>query len=226
MHHFISLFYPRLCESCNNALLIHEDTICTLCLTRLPQTKFHTQAENPVTRTFWGRVVIENAASMFYFQKGSNIQHLVHKLKYKGKYNIGIYFGKLYGHQLAKTELFGAIDYIVPVPLHPKREKKRGYNQSYMFAKGLSESMKRPVDIKTLIRTTASETQTKKTRFRRWENVKEIFTVTNFSHMENKHILLVDDVLTTGATIEACANKLSVIPGIRISVVSIACSVK
>ena len=143
-------------------------------------------------------------------------------MKYKGKNEIGIFIGKLYGKDLAATEGFNTVNYIVPVPLHPKKQKIRGYNQSEMFALGLAESMKIPVDTHTLIKTTATETQTKKSRFSRWENVKEVFAVQDTDHFKNKHILLVDDVITTGATIESCVTKLQQAEGIKISVVSMA----
>jgi len=150
----------------------------------------------------------------------------MHQLKYKGKKEIGIYTGKLLGDHLKKSVFYSDIDVIIPVPLHPKRMRKRGYNQSEMFARGLAEAFAKPYDIHTLVRTYASETQTKKSRFRRWENVKEIFALKDHQHMINKHILLVDDVVTTGATLEACANMLLQIPGVRVSIATIACAIR
>ena len=138
----------------------------------------------------------------------------------------GQYLGKIYGRDLMNTKFYQGVEVIVPVPLHPKRKRKRGYNQSEWIALGLSESMKIPLDTKTLIRATASESQTKKSRFMRWENVKEIFVVRDLKSLENKHILLVDDVLTTGATMESCAAELLKIRGVKISVVALACSAK
>ena len=150
----------------------------------------------------------------------------MHQLKYKGKKEIGVYIGKLYGEDLKKSPFYSNIDVIIPVPLHPKRKRRRGYNQSEMFARGLAEVFAKPYDIKTLVRTFASETQTKKSRFRRWENVKEIFALKNYQHLINKHILLVDDVVTTGATLEACAAMLLNIPGVKVSIATIACAIK
>jgi ComF family protein len=147
-------------------------------------------------------------------------------MKYNGKKEIGHFLGKIYGKDLVNSPFFHDVEVIVPVPLHKKRKWKRGYNQSEYIAMGLSESMRIPLDTKSLIRETASETQTKKSRFRRWENVKEIFAVRDFSSLQNKHILLVDDVITTGATIEACARELLKIQGVKISVVGLACSAK
>ena len=184
------------------------------------------EENNAVTRIFWGRVPVEHAAAWCYFHKGGKIQHLIHLLKYYGRREIGLYFGSIYGRELMHSPFYKNVEIIIPIPLHPKRKRKRGYNQSECIAKGLSEIMKIPVDTKTLIRATASDSQTKKTRFKRWENVKEIFSITNFIHLQNKHILLVDDVLTTGATIESCAIELLKIKGVKISVVALACSVK
>jgi ComF family protein len=223
---FVALFFPRLCATCNNALLQHEEILCTLCLHQLPKTNFHTEENNAVSQIFWGRVPIEHTAAWCYFLKGGKMQHLIHLLKYNGRKEIGQCLGKIYGRDLMNTKFYQVVEVIVPVPLHPKRKRKRGYNQSEWIALGLSESMKIPVDTKTLIRATASESQTKKSRFSRWENVKEIFVVRDFKSLENKHILLVDDVLTTGATMESCATELLKIRGVKISVVALACSAK
>jgi len=163
---------------------------------------------------------------MYFFAKGGKVQHLLHLLKYKGKKEIGEYIGKIYGEDLKKSLFYSDIDVIIPVPLHPRRKRKRGYNQSEIFAKGLSESLVKPYDTRTLIRTYASETQTKKSRFRRWENVKEIFDLKDHQHLINKHILLVDDVVTTGATLEACASMLLKIPGVKVSIATIACAIR
>lgn len=223
---FISLFYPNNCVACQNALFRNEQTICTSCLFHLPKTEYHYEKDNPISRIFWGRTDIEIAASYCFFVKAGKVQHLIHQLKYKGKKEIGILLGEIYGKELLKSAFFQNIDVIIPVPLHPKKEKKRGYNQSEMFGIGLSSGMQIPLDKTTLIRTYASETQTKKSRFKRWENVKEIFDLQNADLLENKHILLIDDVITTGATIEACVNMLKKIKNVKISIVSIAAASK
>jgi len=223
---FLGLFFPRVCSACGNALLQHEETICTLCQYQLPKTHFETIEDNSVCQLFWGRFPVSHAASIYYFKRGSKVQHLVHQFKYHGGQEIGYHLGKIYGRQILNSPLFKNIDVIIPVPLHPKKKRKRGYNQSEIFANGLADSMKIHVDTKTLIRTFASASQTKKSRFKRWENVKEIFIVKNPAHLEHKHLLLVDDVITTGATIEACAIQLLKIKGVTISVVSIACTAR
>jgi len=219
---FISLFYPDNCLSCGNNLFKSERILCTSCLFHLPKTNYHFEKDNPISKIFWGRTEIEIASAFYFFVKASKLQHLIHQLKYKGKKEIGVFIGEIYGEELVKSEFYKNIDLIIPVPLHPKKEKLRGYNQSEVFARGLSASMNIPVDTLTLIRTYASETQTKKTRFKRWENVKEIFEIRDAEKIENKHILLVDDVITTGATLESCANMLNKISGVKISIAGIA----
>jgi ComF family protein len=222
---FISLLYPRLCFACGNSLFRHEQVLCTHCLFELPKTNFHNLSENPLDKVFWGRVPVQRTAALYYFIKGGKVQHLVHQLKYKGQKEVGIYTGKLLGNELKTEPEFLTINKVIPVPLHPHKQKKRGYNQSEQFAIGLSESMGIELDIKSFVRTIATETQTRKSRFARFENVKEIFQVTVQKELENKHLLLVDDVITTGSTIESCANILLQVPGVRISIASIAYAV-
>lgn len=208
--------------SCGKSLFKYEKCICTFCMYHLPKTNFHIEEDNTVIRLFWGKAPVHSAASLFYFYKKGRVQQLIHRLKYKGQKDIGIFLGDFYGRELLKSPLFNTAEYIIPVPLHPKKEKTRGYNQSEIFASGLSQSMKIPVDARTLIKKSATETQTRKSRFGRWENVNEVFEIRESGHLANKHVLLVDDVITTGSTIESCILHLSKIPGVRISVASIA----
>jgi len=221
---FLSLIYPRICMSCGKSLFKYEQCLCLFCLYHLPRTNFHFEKENAVSRLFWGKTPVYSAASLFFFYKGGRVQHLMHQFKYKGQKDIGIVLGSLYGKELIKSPLFNTAEYIVPVPMHPKKEKIRGYNQSEIFANGLAQSMKIPVDTKTLIKTIKTETQTRKSRFSRWENVKEVFDIKNYAHFTNKHILLVDDVITTGSTLESCILQLLKVERIKISVVSLACA--
>ena len=210
--------------ACGNSLFKNEETICTLCCYHLPKTNFHLLKDNSVSKLFWGRVKIESAASYYFFQKESKTQKLIHQLKYQKQKEIGIYLGKQYGYELMKSEFFNTIEVIVPVPLHQKKLKKRGYNQSELFAKGLSQSMQVEINTDALFRAINTESQTKKTKDNRWENVKDIFQIKNAEHLQNKHILLVDDVVTTGATIEACASMLLTIEGAKVSIATIACA--
>lgn len=219
---FFSLIFPRICACCGNSLWKKEQVICTSCSHHLPKTDFHLDVDNPVSRLFWGRVTIEGAGAFLSFNKGSRVQSLIHQLKYKGRKDIGVWLGYRYGLALKEAPVFQSVSFIVPVPLHRKKQLKRGYNQSEQVAIGLSDSMKVPVNTQTLVRVKATETQTRKSRFRRWENVKEIFAITAPELFVNKHILLVDDVITTGATLESCILTLATIPGCRVSVASLA----
>lgn len=219
---FISFFYPNTCFACGNSLFKHEKILCTHCLHNLPKTNYHMHPGNPLDKVFWGRVKIEQATALYYFSKGGKVQHLIHQLKYRGKKEIGVYLGKLLGNELKEIPSFHEISAVVPVPLHPRKQRKRGYNQSEQFAIGLAEAMGIKLETKSFIRKVATETQTKKSRFARWENVKEIFSVTDPAKLEGRHLLLVDDVVTTGATIESCANVLLALPGVKLSIASIA----
>lgn len=221
---FLSLIYPRICMACGKNLLKHEDCICTSCLYQLPKTNFHLDKDNPINKLFWGRVNIESSSAFFYYNKASKIQNLIHKLKYKGNKEIGEYIGKQYGFHLNASDDYSDVDLIVPVPLHYKKQIKRGYNQSQLIVSGLAKSMKKEMSIDNLYRKFESETQTKKTRYKRWENVSGVFDIKKPKLFENKHILLVDDVITTGATIEACANTLLKLSGVKVSVAAIACT--
>lgn len=218
---FIALIYPENCAACGQTLLKNEKTLCTHCIIQLPKTNYWLYKDNPVSKIFWGRIPVENACSFLHFTKGGNVQHLLHQLKYKGNQMAGILAGKLFGSELLNTP-FSEIDAIVPVPLHLAKLKKRGYNQSELIAQGLSESIQKPLAKNWLIRKIASETQTKKNRFMRWENVKEIFATDNEAEFEGKHILLVDDVVTTGATIEACAQLLLKVKNVKVSIAALA----
>jgi ComF family protein len=167
-------------------------------------------------------VPVERTAALYLFSKGGKVQHFIHQLKYKGQKEVGVFAGKLLGNDLKSEPWFHDIERIIPVPLHPNKFRKRGYNQSEQFAVGISESTDIPVDTLSFIRTIASETQTRKSRFARFENVKEIFHVTQPAELEHKHLLLVDDVITTGSTLEACVTVLLQVPGVRVSVAAIA----
>lgn len=218
---FISLFFPKTCPACGNNLFSNEKIICTKCLHHLPRTNFHADRDNPVSKVFWGRVDLYSAASMYFYKKGGKVQHLIHQFKYKGHKEIGLFLGERYGFELAQSENFKGIDLIIPVPLHWKKLQKRGFNQSEIFADGLSRSMHIEVDTTSVVRAAATATQTRKGRYKRWENVKEIFQLQNPAKLTGKHILVADDVITTGATMEACIQTIQKATGTRVSVVSI-----
>jgi ComF family protein len=219
---FLSLLFPQLCEACNEKLSGQEKLICTNCLYNLPYTNFHQQTDHIVAQQFWGKIKLEGSYALFYFTKGGNVQRLIHHLKYKNKPQIGNMIGQIAGSRLAGNELFKTVDIIIPVPLHLSRMRKRGYNQSERFAQGLAEKLNAIVSIKNLVRTKATETQTKKSRYSRFENVSSVFAINNPEALAGKHILLVDDIMTTGSTLESCGNILLEIDGLRLSIATIA----
>ena len=216
------LFFPRTCQACGNVLFKQEEVICTRCLIHLPKTNFWYHADNPVAEVFWGRVQLNAATSFLFFNKGGMVQRLMHNLKYRGKKEVGIYLGSLMGRELIKSKLFKDVDVVIPVPMHPKKKQKRGYNQSALIAEGVAGSMKIEYQTENLIKISNTESQTRKSRYDRWLNVNKVFSVRFPEQLENKHILLVDDVITTGATIEACVNILQKIHGVKVSVASLA----
>lgn len=218
----LSLFYPRLCAGCGEALQHHEACLCLHCQLHLPETHYHKEHDNPLKLIFAGRVKVEEVASLLYYKKGTITQHILHNLKYNGQKELGDFLGTYYGRQLAAEPRFQEINCIIPIPLHPRKERKRGYNQSEWIAKGLSRGMGIPYRTDILVRTHFTETQTRKSRFNRWENVKEVFMVQNGGQVKGQHLLVCDDVLTTGATTEAAVQQLLTIEGVRVSVVTLA----
>ena len=223
----VSLFYPDVCSACNGHLVRGEEKICTACMYHLPKTDYHLIPDNPMIRHLWGKQKIEAAAAYFFFNKGEKVQRLVHNLKYKKQTELGVFIGKLYGTHLKETSPFRDAGLIIPVPLHPAKLLKRGFNQSELFARGLGIAMNKVCDTELLVRRKFSETQTRKSRYHRWSNVKDIFaleTEKERSAVRGTHFLLVDDVVTTGSTLEACAEALLKIPGSKVSIAAIAYS--
>ena len=219
---FLSLLFPRLCYGCGNHLLRNENIICTECLVLIPRTNYHKQDENPVEQLFWGRCLIQSAAAFSFYNKGSRIRNLIHNMKYKGIKEIGIVLGRIYGSSLVNSSFTENIDLIVPVPLHSSKKRSRGFNQSELIADGLSEVTGLRVNNTAVVRSVASSTQTKRSRYDRWVNVEGIFKVADPSSIAGRHILLVDDVITTGSTIESCVNEVLKVEGVRVSVAAIA----
>lgn len=219
---FIGLLFPTLCNSCGTNLTHAEKEICIKCLFDLPYTDYHIYAENRVAKQFWGRLPVHAAMAMLYFKKGTRVQHLIHNLKYNGKTDLGVKLGELLANKLRNSPSFKDIDLIIPVPLHPKKLRIRGYNQSEHIAIGLGKELNLPIDSKSLIRKKATATQTKKARYFRFENMQTVFDVISRERIENKHVLLIDDVITTGATLEACGNALLANGIKKLSIASIA----
>ena len=224
LDHTLSLFYPKVCAACGTGLLRHETTVCLSCRHLLPKTGYETYLDNPLARIFWGRVDFEAVAAIFFFSKHGKIQHLIHELKYKRNQDAGLFLGEQMGLELKKAALFQQIDYLIPVPLHPKRQYQRGYNQSEVIARGMRQTMAVPVSTDVLYRNIATSTQTKKSRQARWDNGKDIFALKNPELLAGKHVLLLDDVITTGSTLEACGQVLKQIPDIKVSIATAACA--
>lgn len=222
LDYLTELLFPRLCVVCGDRLIEQEHWICLNCLHHVPRTNFHLSADNPVARIFYGRVQIEQATSFFYFSKGSHYQTLLHNLKYKGMKELGAEIGKHFGIDLMQSSGFSSVDVICPVPLHPSKERKRGYNQSWWIASGIAKQMNKELDAHNLKRVTATETQTRKSRFERWQNVEGIFELSNPETFKGKHILLVDDVVTTGSTLEACATAIHSATNAKVSIATLA----
>ena len=216
---FQNLFFPELCLACRKKS-VDKTIICTSCELKLPETNSHLQKENLVAERFWGRIPIEYAAAMYFFSKNTVSQELIYQLKYASKPQVGVVLGEYYGMQL-KNSMFNEIDCIIPIPLHPAREYKRGYNQSSKIAQGLSTSMNKPWYNDAVIRSINTTTQTKKSKSDRFENVKNAFEVSKPDLLKGKHILLIDDVITTGATLEAGALKILEIENVKISIVAL-----
>lgn len=215
---FEHLLFPNHCMGCNSDILSEADLLCTKCYSTLPTTHFFEISDNSVEKTFYGRMPVQFAGAAFYFTKDSLMQHLMVQLKYKGNKDVGIYLGKQLGYALLKAGKQNSFDVIVPLPLNQKKEFKRGYNQAKMIAEGIASVCHKPILNDAVKRILFTETQTHENRIGRWQNMKEVFKVEKAEGLQQKHILLVDDVVTTGATLEACGSKILEIEGTTLSI--------
>lgn len=222
---FVHLLYPELCVACGADMPAGDTCFCFKCRLKISDSDMYRMKENEFTDRLWGRLPLETGASMYYFSRKSPVQQALHQLKYHNQPEIGVKIGRAFGHKLKMSEVFRSVEAIIPVPLHPKKERLRGYNQSAMFAQGISETMEIPVYSKALVRRTFTETQTKKKRMERFKNVDDVFVVDKPALLRDKHLLLVDDVLTTGATLEMCGQALLAEAGTRLSAATIAIAV-
>lgn len=219
---FFLLLFPRICVVCSTSLIRAEEVICTHCNIQMPRTRYHTMKDNPIEMRLLGLMPVERATAYFYYQKESYFRRIVHELKYKDRKRIGEVMGRYMATEMKNSTFFEGIDVIMPVPLHKKKLRKRGYNQSEWLARGLSQTTGIPVDAGSLIRVVHTDTQTKKRQYDRWQNIQTVFQLTNPAGYTGKHILIVDDVLTTGATIVGCANAFGGVKGVKFSVITLA----
>jgi ComF family protein len=218
----INLFFPKVCSGCNSFLLTNENVICTICRHDIPLTNHHLIVNNDAFKKFYGRIPVLHASALFYFHKKGIVQQLIHNLKYKGHEEIGTILGEWYAEDLKTSELLKTVDQIIPVPLHRRKLKERGYNQVTAFGEALSTSLNLDYNNSILVRNIYSKTQSKKNLLGRTEGIETIFDVSFTEKDHNKHFLLIDDVITTGSTLEACSRALLKIPGARISIVCMA----
>lgn len=218
----LNLFFPKVCLSCNHYLDDNELYVCTSCRHNLPVTNFHFSEYNEVKKVMYGRVPLQQATALLWFRKKGTVQQLLHNLKYKGQEDVGVFLGKWLGEELSTIDAYKTIDVVVPVPLHASRLRKRGYNQVHKFGKEIANALKVEFNTTTLQKTKATKTQVFKDRLKRWTNDDAIFSIADYETLKGKHILLVDDIITTGATIETCANALLKIEGVTISLATMA----
>lgn len=216
----LHLFFPHICTGCGSDILNVESALCMRCVDAMPETNFELHPGNPVEKSFWGRLPLNGATAQFYFTKESLMQHLMHQFKYKGNRELGIQLGRMMGEQIMNSGRFHA-DALVPLPLFPAKEKRRGYNQATVLCQGMAERMKIPILDKAITRPQHTETQTKKGRIERWKNMEGKFILSDPDAIKNKHLLLVDDVVTTGATLEACGNELLKAENVRLSLATL-----
>lgn len=218
---FVHLLFPHVCNGCGNDILSERSELCMRCIAEMPETNFHAYANNPVEKIFWGRLPLVSGTAQYYFTKESLMQHLMHELKYKGNKALGKQLGRMMGDDLTQTDRFTSIDALIPLPLFPAKEKRRGYNQATILCEGMAEVMKIEVLKDVIVRRRHTDTQTKKGRIERWQNMEGKFELIKPADICHKHILLVDDVVTTGATLEACGHELINADEVRLSIATL-----
>ena len=226
LNNFSHLLYPHNCEGCCSDVLSDDSFLCAKCLYELPETGFINVADNPVEKSFYGRLKLEAAAAGYYFTKDGLLQHLISQLKYKSNKEMGIFLGALIGKQLQLSDRFKDVEVLVPLPLNFRKEAKRGYNQSTLICDGIATIWQKPVVTNAVVRSVFTQSQTKKDRITRWQNMEGVFAIENAAQLQGKHVLLIDDITTTGATLEACGSEILQIPNTKLSIVTVACAIQ
>ncbi|MEP7277473.1 MAG: phosphoribosyltransferase family protein [Bacteroidota bacterium] len=222
---FSHLFFPHVCAGCGTDNLNSHSPVCLCCISQLPLTNFYDYAGNPVEKNFWGRIPVEAAASLYHFTDGSLVQRLLHQLKYRGRKELGFFLGSMMGNAIQGSDRFRDIDIIIPLPLFAARQRKRGYNQAAVLSEGMAGLLQKPVAANLVKRLAATATQTHKNRIERWVNMEGKFELVNPAAVEGRHVLLVDDVITTGATLEACGQEILKMAGTKLSIATLAYTV-
>jgi ComF family protein len=217
----LHLVFPHVCQGCGSDVLDVQNELCLKCLDSLPGTNFHMHPDNPMEKIFWGRVPVTHATAQYYFTKESLMQQLLYQLKYRGNRELGIYLGRLMGYALASSTRFSFPDALIPLPLFPAKEKKRGYNQATVLCEGIAQVLQKPVFKDVVRRLSYTDSQTRKNRIERWLNMEGRFELVNSKAIEGKHVLLVDDVITTGATLEACGREIVRAQNVQLSIATL-----
>lgn len=220
----VGLFLPRCCSGCDRPLMHAEQAICLHCSEDLPRTRFHDDEHNSVEQLFFGRLPLNAASAFLHFTRNGKVQHMLHNLKYLGDREVGLELGRRMARELMGTRRFGDVNAVLAVPLHPRKELQRGYNQAQVLVDGMSEVWPMRDLGAELGRSLRTSSQTRRGRMERWTNVQDAFRLLDPGAFAGSHVLIVDDVVTTGATIEACARAMQQIPGVRISVFTCACA--
>ncbi|MFI5188192.1 MAG: ComF family protein [Chitinophagales bacterium] len=218
---FLHVLFPHVCSGCGSDIINNESRLCLQCISEMPETNFHLHINNPVEKIFWGRIPVSNATSQYYFTKESLMQHIMHQLKYRGNKELGKQLGRLIGRDLQQANRFKSIDALIPLPLFPAKEKKRGYNQATVLCEGIADVMNIELIRDAIVRIQHTETQTKKGRMERWQNIEGKFELIRPEKIHDKHVLLVDDVITTGATLEACGQEILKVDNTKLSIATL-----
>ena len=217
----LHLVFPQVCAGCGSDLVGENNKLCLQCHEDLPNTSFHLHGNNPIEKLFWGRLPVTYATAQYYFTKQSLVQHLMHRFKYRGDKELGLFLGRLIGYQLNETNRFKEVDVLVPLPLYASKERMRGYNQATLLCEGIAELLQKPVLKNAVVRTMYTDSQTKKSRVERWQNMDGRFHLVDEISVKGKHILLVDDVITTGATLEACGQEVLKGENVKLSIATL-----